>query len=202
MEITEKGEFKVGNTKLSTPIMIRIPDYGYELPEIHSSSPIPLPMYTQVANIINWLERGIDVEFCNKRIDMERVFFFILEYNRFVKEENKKIDDIDRQYKLANIAQSRLYQRLNFDNVKEKRKADEDIPFKRKLFKNNLNKNNSNGIQSSYRNPYIDKQNKTKENLVLETINPHDSYAYDVFTPLQDMIQMESSLFNDVELTP
>jgi hypothetical protein len=73
--INDKGEFLVGKTKLSTLIEIRIPEYGYDLPEIHSSSPIPLPMYASVANVINWLERGINVEFCNIK-DRDRVFFF------------------------------------------------------------------------------------------------------------------------------
>jgi hypothetical protein len=197
MEITKEGKFKVGDTTFSTPIMVRIPDYGYELPEIHSSSPIALPIYTAVANIINWLERGIDVEFCNNRIDMERVFFFILEYNRFVKEENKKIDDIDNQYRMANAAQSRLYQRLNFNNMKEKIKADEDIPFKRNLFKNK-----SNDVANPYRNPYMEEQSKKQQKAGKESFNPADSYAYDVFAPIQDTIQNENSLFSDVELTP
>jgi hypothetical protein len=199
MEITSDGEFKVGNTKLSTPIMIRVPDYGYELPEIHSSSPISLPMYTSVANIINWLERGIDVEFCNKRIDMERVFFFILEYNRFVKDENKNIDDIDKQYKIANVAQSRLYQRLDFNNMKEKKEADVNIPFKKNLFKKKIGKNR--GIASSYRNPYNENKDKKQQKANTGPFNPNDVYAYDAFAPMQDIIKSEYTSFDDVELS-
>jgi hypothetical protein len=68
MEFNRNGGLKVGNTLLSTPMRIRIPEYGYELPEINSSSPIPIPMYTSVANIINWLDMGINVEFIDIKI--------------------------------------------------------------------------------------------------------------------------------------
>jgi hypothetical protein len=197
MEITPNGDFKVGNTTLKSPIMIRILDYGWDLPEIHSSSPIGIPTYTSVANIINWLERGIDVEFCNKKIDMERVFFFLLEYNRFAEEENKKIDAIENHYRIASNAQARLYRTLDYNNFIEKRKADEKIPFKKNLTKKIKQKKNS--IVSSYRNPYMEKQNQKGQRTSDES-NPTESYAYDVFAPLHDSIQPEISSFKDVEL--
>jgi hypothetical protein len=196
MEITSEGEFKVGNTKLSTPIMIRIPEYGHELPEIHSSSPISIPMYASVANIINWFERDIGVEFCNKT-DMERVFFFVLEYNRFAQDANKKIDDIEQQYKLAPKAQANIYRILSFNNYNETKKAKEDIPFKAKPFRKPLQKNE---IISSYRNPYIEKDKNKQKPVGREYFNPGDSFAYDIFAPVSDRVSPRETSFAEVEL--
>jgi hypothetical protein len=196
MKITNEGDFKVGNTKLSTPILIRIPEYGHELPEIHSSSPISLPMYAAVAHIINWLERDIGVEFCNPK-DMERVLFFLLEYNRFAQEANKKIDDIEQQYKIVMKAQSNLYRTLDFNNYVETRKAKEEIPWKKNLYKGSSQiKNNI----SSYKNPFMEKRTNKGQNTKQEYYNPGDSFAYDIFAPVADSVSPEKNSFNDVEL--
>jgi hypothetical protein len=200
MEITSKGDFKVGNTTLSTPILIRIIEYGHELPEIHSSSPVSVPMYVPVAHIINWLERDIGVEFCDKK-DMERVFFFLLEYNRFAQDTNKKIDDIEKHYKVAMKAQTNLYRALDYNNFMETKKAEEEIPFKKKLFKNSSPRK---GIVSSYRNPFLDKKLKNKESpdqkIEREYFNPGNSFAYDMFAPVFDRTTPETGSFYDVEL--
>jgi hypothetical protein len=200
MEITSEGDFKVGNTTLSTPVLIRITEYGHELPEIHSSSPIPIPMYASVANILNWLERDIGIEFCDKK-DMERLFFFVMEYNQFAQEQNKKINDIEKYYKIATKAQKNLYRSLDFNNFIETQKAEEEIPFKKRLFKSSSSQQKN--ITSSYHNPFVDKRFKDKQNkkskVEREVFNPGSALAYDIFAPVFDNITPEETSFNDVE---
>jgi hypothetical protein len=197
MEFTKTGEFKVGNTTLSTPIQITIPVYGYELPEIHSSSPIPIPIYTKVANIINWLERGITVEFC-ERESVEKVFFFIMEYNRYVQEENKKIDDIENHYRLALKAQEKLYRTIDFKNYIENKRATEEIPFKKNIFKGIKKKSTD-----SFTNPFYKRNkrepSKSQKDHYEDSITPGDVYAFDIFAPIQDII-VEKTRFDEVEL--
>jgi hypothetical protein len=200
MEFTTDGEYKVGNTTSSTPIQIRIPEYGYELPEINSSSPIPIPIYTSVANIINWLDRGINVEFCDKK-NAEKVFFFILEYNRYAENENKKIDNIDEKYKVASNAQTVLFRMIDFKNYTEKKKADEEIPFKHNLFKKNKNQQSSQ-FTSSYNNPNMKRNNQiNSDNKPNETLSPLEITAYDIFSPSHEINIIESDPFKDINFT-
>jgi hypothetical protein len=206
MEFNDKGEFKVGNTTLSTPIKIRIPEYGYELPEIHSSSPISMPIYVKVAYIINWLERGINIDFCGDKGSTERVFFFVMEYNRYVQEENKKIEDIESHYRPALNAQARLYRTIDFKNYLETKKENETIPFKVNPFKgipsnNEAGSNNDN--DRIYQNPLKSKNKKSKDVLKVpyeKPITPDEVYAYDAFEPIREAFIAEHNEFDDVEL--
>jgi hypothetical protein len=199
MELTKEGKLKVGNTTFSSLFRIRIPEYGYELPEIHSSSPIIMPMYNSTANIMNWLEREIYIEFCNKE-DAERVFFFIMEYNRFAESENKKIDNLDEQYKIASKAQMRLFKIIDYKHYIEKKKADEEIPFKRNLFKGIKRPNIDGQISSSYKNPFMKrgKEGVKKRQRVLPT-TPDDIFAYDLFKPSPDVNIVEADLYKEID---
>ena len=172
------GEFVVGNLKLKTPLRITIPEYGHELPEIHSSTPVISPIYASVANIINWLERGIYVEFCNKKLDAERVLFFIFEYNKFAKEENKKINDAYSRYKLALNAEEKLCNILKYTYTAEDNTHEDHNPFKKKIFKG-IKKNLNNTYSSSYKNPFSKNKVKPKDKL----IDPVDIRAFDIFRP-------------------
>jgi hypothetical protein len=197
MEFTKDGTFKVGNTTLSTPIQIRIPDYGYELPEIHASSPLSMPTYISVANIINWLERGINIDFCDQN-NMERVFFFIMEYNRFAKEENKKFDDDKDHYRLALNAQNRLFRDINYKHEINNKKADEVSPFKVKPYKRTAN-----AYSSDYKNSYSRKQKalmpESMKKKKVKPISPENVYAFDIFTSNPDTLLAESDPFSDID---
>jgi hypothetical protein len=202
MEFTDNGLLKVGNTTLSTPIQIRIPVYGYELPEINSSSPISMPIYTSVSNIINWIERGIDVEFSDLK-DREKVFFFVLEYNRFVQKENKKIEDPDRQLRPATNAEQNLFKRIDYTSYINKKEADGMIPFKRKPFKGIIKSENKGQVSSSYKNPGI------KDKLFGRTmagkkeapvVTPDESRAYDLFIPSLEIGVIGKGQFDNIEL--
>jgi aspartyl/asparaginyl-tRNA synthetase len=201
MEFTKEGMLKVGSTTLATPVKIRIPDYGYELPEIHSSSPIPLPMYNPVAHIINWLERGINIEFCTKE-DADKVFFFIIEYNRFAEAENKNIENVDDQYKLAIKAQEKLFKMIDYKNYIEKKKADGDIPFKHSqhLFKG-IKKRSSEQVSTSYKSPFIkNRKDGAKKKQFYTPPSPDEIFAYDIFSPSPDINVIENDMYKDVDL--
>jgi hypothetical protein len=204
MDFTNAGEFKVGNTTLSTPIRIRVPEYGHELPEIHSSSPIPMPMYTELRHIINWLDRGIDIDFCGSKENLEKVFYFILEYNRFVQEENKKIEDIDRQYRPALNAQDKLYRMIDYKSFIESKKARQEVPFKKNIYKGIPHNGEGIDATQSYKNPFFKRKNKPKGPLPQvpyeEPITPGEVHAYDIFAPLQDALAIEQSRFDDEDL--
>jgi hypothetical protein len=202
MEFTDNGLLKVGKTTLSTPVQIRIPVYGYELPEINSSSPIPMPMYTSVSNIINWLERGIDVEFSDNK-DREKVFFFVLEYNRFVLKENKKIEDPDKQLRPATNAEQNLFKRIDFTSYINKKEADGMIPFKRKPFKGKVKPENKGQVSTSYKNPNI--KNKLFGGIAAgireaAIVTPEESRAYDLFTPSLETGVIGKGQFDNIEL--
>jgi hypothetical protein len=199
MEFSKDGKLKVGNTTFSSLFQIRIPEYGYELPEINSSSPIIMPMFNSVANIINWLERGIYVEFHDKK-DAEKIFFFIMEYNRFAEGENKKIDNIDDQYNIAANAQMRLFKIIDYKHYVEKMKADEEIPFKHNPFKGIKKHSDKEQISSSYKNPFVKRVKqgiKKKQQLNLPV--PDDIFAYDLFKPSPDMNIVEADIYKDID---
>jgi hypothetical protein len=201
MEFTKEGKLKVGNTTFSSIFQIRIPEYGQELPEIHSSSPIIMPMYNSVANIMNWLEREIYIEFCNKE-DAEKVFFFIIEYNRFAVSENKKIDNIEEQYKIASKAQDRLTAILDYRHYIEKKKADEEIPFKNNLFKGIKRNKGKEQISSSYKNPFIKRGKEgMKKKQRVSQVSPDDIFAYDLFKPSPDVDIVERDPYKDIDFT-
>jgi hypothetical protein len=204
MEFTGRGEFKVGNTALSTPIKIRVPDYGQELPEIHSSSPVAIPVWVKLAYVINWLERGIDIEFCNGKEDLERVFYFILEYNRYAQEENKKMEDIEGHYPLALNAQSRLYRAIDFKNYVDSRKAAEADPFKMNIFKGIPGQGGGDRPSAVYKNPLAGKNRKQSPGMpeipAEEPVSPGGVYAYDTFAPIKESEIIERTPFDNLEL--
>jgi hypothetical protein len=199
MEFTKNGSFKVGNTTLQTPIQIRIPEYGYELPEIHASSPLSMPIYTAVANIINWLERGIAVEFCDSK-NAERVLFFIMEYNRFAREENKKIENAEEHYKIALNAQNILYSQINYKHDLIERSADEKVPFGSNLYKG-IKKSRENDKISLYKNPFMRKNKNTNEpskKKDITPLKPGDVYAFDVFSIDPETLTIEAEEYPDI----
>jgi hypothetical protein len=201
MEFTKDGGFKVGETTLKTPIKVRVPDYGYELPEIHASSPLSMPVYTPMANVINWIERGINVEFCDAK-GAEKTFFFIMEYNRFAKEENKKIESPEDQYRLVLNAQNRLYRELNFKHNENEKKVEESVPFISSLYKGNKQTSSeNNSIRSSYNNPYINKSkpSKKKQKAIKERqLSPTNVRAFDMFVPKPDSLLVDPDTFVDI----
>jgi hypothetical protein len=201
MDFTKDGKLKVGNTTLSSLVKITVPDYDWELPEIHSSSPITIPMYNSVSSIINWLERGINIDFCNKE-DADKVFFFVLEYNRFAEKENKKIDNIDDQYKLVYKAQEKLFRMIGYKNCVEKRKADDEIPFKHNLYKG-IKREGNEQVSTSYKNPFMTKNNKTFTNKGKKETAPFQDgiFAYDIFGANPDISIAEANMYKDIELS-
>jgi hypothetical protein len=189
-------EFEVGNLVLSTPIKIRIPDYGYDLPEINSSSPISIPIYASVANIINWLERGISIEFCNKDVDGNRVLLFVTEYNKFASENNKNIKDVDKQHRLALNAEDRLRRMMDFSYFQKKKKTEEAIPFKKRIFKKP--KNSSAVISSSYQDASVNKYFRPSRNGNIN--NTREVRAYDIFAPDGETLISPPSIYDNIQL--
>jgi hypothetical protein len=203
MEFTSDGRFKVGDTTLKSPMRIRIPDYGHELPEIHATSPLSMPIYTSAANVVNWLERGIIVEFCNSK-DAERLFFFLMEYNRFVKEENKKIESIDGQYRLALKAQKILYSEINYKSNVDEKEINGKVPFISTHYKG-IRKDVPHDDANIRRNPFMRKNKKAnglnndkEKNPVL---TPGSVYAFDVFSTNPETLFIEPEDFPDIDLT-
>ena len=91
-----KGEFCVGDTTIQTTFRIKVNDYEVELPEIHAFGPTGF-QDIRLAYIINWVERGIIVEFENIK-EEEKATFFVIEYNKYAKQVN------DEEGKVVNTA--------------------------------------------------------------------------------------------------
>jgi hypothetical protein len=199
MDITKDGGFKVGNTTLQTPLKIRITDYGYELPEINASTPLSMPIYAKAAFIINWLERGINVEFADIKSE-ERLFFFITEYNRFANEENKKIDNVENHYKLALNAQERLYKELDFKHVLKIKKEIQSSPFEMKLYKG-IPKTSPNRVDKDIKKDSL-KKSKSSKNIKAvykdRPVGPGDSHAFDIFSQNPETLLIEKDAFPDI----
>jgi hypothetical protein len=178
MAFDAAGVFKVGNTTLNSSFKVTIPAYDIALPEINSSSPVIMPITVSASIIINWLERGIYVEFADGASVAEKLLFFLLEYNRYALTENKNIKNASPPYIIAYNAQNMLTRMLNHVEVREKIRKEDEVPFKRRLYK---------GIPHSTENKALLAQKgssgkgKTKESTALE-----DLHAYDIFAPQED----------------
>jgi hypothetical protein len=191
MGFDAQGIFKVGNTTLKTLMRVRIPDYGYDLPEINASSPMIMPIMARVKYIINWLERDIRVDFVNGMKDAQKLMFFLLEYNLYAAEANKHNDDIDTQLTVAINAQSYLMRELNYQDTIGERKSAEKVPFKRSIYKK-INRRKLGQI------PYTGKFNKPKDaknQPIPEVFKPGDVFAFDIFGEVPDPQVADSSSF-------
>ena len=78
------GNFCVGTTTIETMFKVSVLDYNAPLPEVHAVGPLVTPQNVKVAYILNWIERGLCVDFENKS-DEEKLLYFVLEYNKYVK---------------------------------------------------------------------------------------------------------------------
>jgi hypothetical protein len=192
MAFDENGVFRVGKTTLDTPLQITIPAYDYELPEINSSSPIIMPMYVPLKYIINWLERGIYIDFTKKESDAEKVLYFILEYNQFAVNYNKKIKGRNGEpLKIAYNAQNMLCKMFNYSELLIKKKEAGEIPFKFNRYK---------GINHSEENKERMKQRISKAKSIENVVN-NAVHAYDIFAPDIPIEIPEYENFKDIGFT-
>ena len=106
-----KGEFCVGDTTIQTTFRVKVNDYEVELPEIHAFGPTGF-QDIRLAYIINWVERGIIVEFENIK-EEEKATFFIIEYNKYAKQVNDEEGKV--VYRLALVAQNWLIRDLHWE---------------------------------------------------------------------------------------
>jgi hypothetical protein len=122
-------DLTVGNTTIKSPFFIKILDYGVELPEIHSVSPVISFINIQLSAIVNWIERGLTVVFQNPD-DEAKVYFYILEYNRLARETNEEVghEVFKLAYKTEELTKSRLDTTLRGQDFE----ANERNPFKRR----------------------------------------------------------------------
>ena len=105
------GEFCVGDTTIQTTFRVKVNDYEVELPEIHAFGPTGF-QDIRLAYIINWVERGIIVEFENIK-EEEKATFFIIEYNKYAKQVNDEEGKV--VYRLALVAQNWLIRDLHWE---------------------------------------------------------------------------------------
>jgi hypothetical protein len=96
----------------------------------------------------------------------------------------------------------RLFKILDYKNYIDKKKADEEIPFKHNLFKGIRRHNSSEQISSSYKNPFTKwgKEGLKKKHYV-PTRTPDDIFAYDLFKPSPDVNIVEADAFKDIDFT-
>jgi hypothetical protein len=195
------GEFAVGNLNLSSLMKVEIPEYGHDLPEIHSSSPIIYPLAIPISIIINWLERGIGVVFVNKDEDIPRLLVFVTEYNLFASEENKRRPDTLQPLRFAYNAEDRLKRMTSKAIEFREQELEEKVPFKKRIFKGSIG---SSGVisSSSYQDPFIHRFKKKKQmDKAFTGGEPSAAKAYDIFSSDIDALSPYSSEYDSIPLT-
>lgn len=195
----EKNEFTVGNTKLSTPFRVTIPDYGYELTEINSSSPISIPSYFKAEYIVNWIERGLHVQFASVK-EEEKLFFFLLEYNNYAKEYNASVGTTELPYTPVTLAY--MSKQLKYKEVVETVEQNADNPFVRKNRGLQTPARTTRAIEYKRSSAIVDKFSKKKKaELVVESLKkPSEVRMYDVFSMVEEQVLPVSTALDDVAL--
>lgn len=184
MGFNSNGDFIVGNTTLDSLITVTVDDYVADLPEVHSSGPIITPMSIEVRTIINWIERGLHVQFTNNK-DAEKLLFFVMEYNKYAEQANaaNKSDIEIKPLKLASNAQSYLIKKLHWQETKVQSEDEsynsDNNPFQKRT--------HSIKMQLAQDAPYTNAsvQNKFKkktESTVQLSRSPDEVRMYDIFS--------------------
>ena len=192
------GNFCVGNTTLDTMFKVSVMDYGVSLPEVHATGPLITPQSVRVSAIINWIERGLCVDFVSKS-DEEKVLYFVLAYNKYAKEVNNEAQSV--KYKLALVAQKWLILDLHWQGKLDDTKRSETSanPFVKRQHVNSYNQ-----PKAVYNNDTIRAKfsKKKKENQFQDAIKSQlESHDYDIFSSQpQDLDEMGNPLMNDMDL--
>lgn len=185
MNFNNNGDFIVGKTTLDTRFKVRVLTYEVSLPEINSYGPIATPVSVSVSTIINWLERGIILDFSNIK-EEESVYYFLLEYNKYANQINN--EEKREVLKLSVKALEFLRKDLKYELPKIDKPSTIN-PFAKKKFVSTVNKDvmvNGSGLSKEYNNITI--QNKFKNtNDITRTVptaknkNMEDIKMYDMF---------------------
>lgn len=196
-----KGNFCVGEVYIDSTFDITVADYEVALPEIHSFGPMISPQPIRVSVIINWIERGLHVEF-QKRSDEEAVLFFVMEYNKYA----KYVNDADGKvtYKLAVASERWLKMDLNWNNetrAQDKPISRQDNPFVKRVHSNS-------GVMMAkpkvYNNESVRaKFSKTKNKKITDVLMKQSfKHDYDIFanSPQDPDIPGMNSIMSDPEL--
>jgi hypothetical protein len=198
------GDFIVGNTTLETSYDVTVGDYGVPLPEVHSTSPMIYPMGVKVKTIINWIERGLHVDFVNQK-DKENVMYFVLEYNSYSKSVNEKNNKMI--LKPAKRCQDTLMRSLNWNLKQEEQKAEttsknpfiSKIKFDHRAYDRSLAE--SSETSSTVLSRINKKKNPTKT-IHLDNKRPTDVKLYDMYSNDAFMLVPDTTgtIIDNVEL--
>lgn len=131
---SDTSDFKVGNTSFNTHFMITIPDYGEPVPECNTTAPIIYPANVALWKIVNMIERGLHVQFEDKKAP-EKIYFFLTEYNRVAAEINNRSEQVLNP--IASKAEEYFRLKLNYQAAVEDkaRKIEEEQtnPFAKRI---------------------------------------------------------------------
>lgn len=194
------GNFCVGTTTIETMFRVTVLDYNVPLPELHCTGPIISPQNVKVAYIINWIERGLCVEF-EKKEDEEKLLYFVLAYNKYAKDVN----DLEQKsvLKLALASQKWLILDLHWTNKIDTEISKND-PTKVNPFAKRVHRNSYVAQKAVYNNDTIKAKfsKKKKENQLQDALKHQlESHDYDIFasTP-QDIDEIGNPMMSDMDL--
>lgn len=194
------GNFCVGTTTIETMFKVSVLDYNAPLPEVHAVGPLVTPQNVKVAYILNWIERGLCVDFENKS-DEEKLLYFVLEYNKYV----KYVNDLEQRsvLKYALSAQKWLILDLHWSGRVDS-EHDKHDPAKVNPFSKIQHKNSYVQQQAVYNNETIKAKfgKKKKETQLYDALKHQlESHDYDIFssTP-QEIDEVGNPMMSDMDL--
>lgn len=177
MKTYETIEFKVGETTFESIFKINMPfNYGDPVPECHSHCPITTFFYASIAQIINFINRGLRVNLENEA-DAEKIYFFLTEYNKQAAKYNREIGE--EANPIASDAEKFFLLKLSYKIAKEDEKDDlaNRNPFARRadLMPRKTNTFKPNVVQGTF------KINKKKPKKGPDTRAPEEHKMYEMF---------------------
>ena len=179
MKTYETTEFKVGETTIESIYQINLPyNYGEAVPECHSHCPISTFFYASVAQIVNFINRGLIVNLKDDK-DAERIYFFLTEYNKEAAKYNKELGE--EANPLALDAEKIFFNKLKYvlKLEQDNDKLENNNPFNMIIAppskKTNVVKSYS--VQNAFKS--LNKKNKSKTGV--DNRAPEEHKMYEMF---------------------
>jgi hypothetical protein len=136
-----------------------VPDYGVDLPEINSSAPISLPSYFPAMYVVNWIERGLHIQF--EEIEEEvKLYYFLLEWNAYARATNEQAGKAELPLTPGTL--SYMAKQLKYHKGIEERTEDSLNPFKRDMKPNTHTATGEKSIGRTYTNKTVTERFKKK----------------------------------------
>jgi hypothetical protein len=111
----------------NSPVLVRIPEYDVYIPEIRRNGPIMSYIALKVKQVVNIIDRGLNVEFKDRNVQKETLAL-VKQYTILANEENERVGK--PIYKVPINAQNTLVRDLNLkEEIRVRREVGED-PWK------------------------------------------------------------------------